>query len=71
MHLESEAKSDTTVRSYTAHVRAWLRWCEQTGRPAELTRDTVQAHIAGMLGAGSSQSSTRGCVPQQSLGTSS
>ena len=57
--LESEAKSDTTVRSYTAHVRAWLRWCGQTGQPAELTRDAVQHHIAGMLTAGSEPNTAR------------
>ena len=40
LHLQSEAKSELTVKSYTGHVRAWLRWREQTGQPAELTRDT-------------------------------
>ena len=59
LNLRSEGKSDLTVRSYTGHVRAWLRWCEQTGQPAELTRDTVQAHIAGMLGAGSEPNTAR------------
>ena len=59
LHLESEAKSELTVKSYTGHVRAWLRWCEQTGRPAELTRELVQAHIAGMLTAGSEPNTAR------------
>jgi site-specific recombinase XerD len=59
LHLESEAKSELTVRSYTGHVRAWLRWCEQTGRPAELTRDGVQAHIAGMVTTGSEPNTAR------------
>jgi site-specific recombinase XerD len=59
LHLQSEAKSELTVKSYTGHVRAWLRWCEQTGQPTELTRDAVQAHIAGMLGAGSEPNTAR------------
>jgi site-specific recombinase XerD len=59
LNLESEAKSDLTVASYTSHVRAWLRWCEQTAHPAELTRDTVARHIAGMLTAGSEPNTAR------------
>ena len=47
------------MKSYTGHVRAWLRWCEQTGRPAELTRELVQAHIAGMLTSGSEPNTAR------------
>jgi site-specific recombinase XerD len=59
LNLQSEGKAVTTVQSYTGHVRNWLRWCEQTGRPAELTRELVQAHIAGMLGAGSEPNTAR------------
>ena len=59
LHLQSEAKSELTVRSYAGHVRNWLRWCEQTGQPAELTRELVQAHIAGMLTSGSEPNTAR------------
>jgi site-specific recombinase XerD len=56
LHLVSEGKSDTTVKSYTGHVRGWLRWA---GQSPELTRDSVQTHIAGMLSAGSEPNTVR------------
>jgi integrase/recombinase XerD len=55
--LTAEHKSPATVDNYTTSVRVFLRWCDQTGVPAELDRRTVQAYLAGMLAEGQASSS--------------
>lgn len=50
--LRSERKSAKTVKLYTDGVRLFLRWCEETGTPAELTKATVQAFIVALLEGG-------------------
>lgn len=49
VYLEAERKSPQTIRLYLGGVRAYLAWCQDTGRPAELDRPTVAAFIAGLL----------------------
>ena len=44
--LPAALADDTT---YTAAVRQFLRWCGETNRPAELTRDAVQAYTAQLV----------------------
>jgi site-specific recombinase XerD len=47
--LRAERKSPATVKSYEDGVNAFLRWCESTGRPPELTKANAQAFVADLL----------------------
>jgi integrase/recombinase XerD len=51
-HLEAERKSPHTIRTYTAGMSAFTRWCEREGREAELTRGAVEAFTAALLAEG-------------------
>lgn len=50
--LRAERKAAATQKSYAEGVNGFLRWCEATGTPAELTKTTVQTFIAEMLEGG-------------------
>jgi integrase/recombinase XerD len=50
--LTAENKSPGTIRTYTDGVKKFLRWCADTGHPAELTRTNVQAFLAYLIGEG-------------------
>src|ERR1700737_1414977 len=50
--MRAERKAPGTIRTYTAGVTAFLRWCEATGNPAELTKTSAQTFIADLLGGG-------------------
>jgi site-specific recombinase XerD len=50
--MRAERKSPGTIRTYTAGVTAFLRWCEATGNPVELTKTSMQTFIADLLGGG-------------------
>ncbi|WNV83721.1 tyrosine-type recombinase/integrase [Umezawaea sp. Da 62-37] len=59
LHLRAERKSPQTLKSYGDGVRKFLSWSEQTGRPPELDRPTVNAFIADLLEAGAEASTAR------------
>ena len=63
--LSSENKSPTTITTYTAAVRQFLRWCGETNRPAEITRDAVQAYTAQLIAGGAEATTAR--IRQASL----
>jgi site-specific recombinase XerD len=50
--LQAERKSPLTVKSYTAGVNAFLKWCAATGNPAEITKTHVQAFVVDLLDKG-------------------
>jgi integrase/recombinase XerD len=50
--MKAERKSAGTIKVYTDGVNKFLRWCADTGHPAELTKPTVQAFLADLLDAG-------------------
>ncbi|MCV7221615.1 tyrosine-type recombinase/integrase [Mycolicibacterium elephantis] len=50
--MRAEHKAPGTVRTYTAGITAYLRWCAATGRPAVLTAEAARTFIADMLAAG-------------------
>lgn len=50
--LRAERKSPATVKSYSEGVVAYLRWCEATGVPADITKSAVQAFVADLLDSG-------------------
>jgi len=50
--LHAEHKAPGTLRNYRMGVTLFLRWCAHTGRPAELTRASVQAFTAALLADG-------------------
>ena len=47
--LKAERKSPGTIKTYTAGVRRFLSWCEQTGTEPVLDKSTVTAYIAASL----------------------
>jgi integrase/recombinase XerD len=50
--LRAERKSPGTVKTYSAGVEGFLRWCQSTGTQPELTKPTVQAFVASVLDGG-------------------
>jgi site-specific recombinase XerD len=50
--LRAERKAPRTIETYTAGVTAFLRWCESTGTPPELTKTIVQTFMADLLDSG-------------------
>jgi site-specific recombinase XerD len=57
--LRAERLSPATVRSYGGGARAYLRWCEQTGRESELAKTAAQAWVADMLDGGAEGATAR------------
>jgi integrase/recombinase XerD len=47
--MKAERKSPGTIKVYGDGVNKFLRWCAETGQPAELTRTTVQAFLGSLL----------------------
>jgi site-specific recombinase XerD len=58
--LRSERKSPSTVKNYADGVLAFLRWCESTGTPPELTKAAVQTFVADALDAGAAPKTAAG-----------
>lgn len=52
LSLRAERKSPGTISVYTDGVRKFLRWCEDTGTPAELTKAAVQEFLAELMDQG-------------------
>ena len=57
--LRSERKSAQTVKSYGDGVRAYLRWCDQTGQPPILDRNAVRAFVTDLLDGGAEPATAR------------
>lgn len=54
--LRAERKSPQTVKTYGDGVRAFLRFCQDDGRPAELTRTNLREFVDSLLTAGAKPS---------------
>ena len=50
--LRAERKATATIKSYSEGVQKYLRWSDETGSPAELTKPKVQAFVADLLDSG-------------------
>jgi integrase/recombinase XerD len=50
--MRAERKAPGTIKTYSAGVTAFLRWCESTGTTPELTKVNVQAFLADLLDGG-------------------
>jgi integrase/recombinase XerD len=50
--LRAERKSPQTLKSYTDGVRAYLRWCRETGREGDLTRRGLELFVGALLDQG-------------------
>jgi site-specific recombinase XerD len=46
INLRAQNRSKATVSSYMAAMRVYLRWCEDNGHPAQITRAQVQTFAA-------------------------
>lgn len=57
--MKAERKSAGTIKVYGDGVKKFLRWCADTGQPAELTRTTVQAFLADLLDDGAEANTAR------------
>lgn len=57
--LRAERKSQATIASYAEGVTGFLRWCESTGTPAELTKANVTAFTAALLDDGAQPATAR------------
>lgn len=57
--MRAERKAPGTIKTYSDGVTGFLRWCEATGTPAELTKTTVQAFIADLLENGAEAATAR------------
>lgn len=59
LSLRAERKSPETVKSYTAGVRGFLRWCETNDEVPTVDRTLVQRYTADMLDGGSAAATAR------------
>lgn len=50
--MKAAHKSDKTITTYTAGVSRFLRWCNDTGTPPELTKANAEGWIADLLDSG-------------------
>jgi integrase/recombinase XerD len=57
--MKAEGKSPGTIKVYSDGVNKFLGWCAETGHPTELTRTTVQAFLAELLGDGAEGNTAR------------
>jgi len=51
-HLEAAHKSPATVRTYTAGLGAYIRWCEREGLPVDLTPKPVEKFMTALFEGG-------------------
>ena len=51
-HLEAAHKSPATVRTYTAGLSAYIRWCERESLPVELAPKPVEKFMAALFEGG-------------------
>jgi site-specific recombinase XerD len=51
-HLEAERKSPHTIRTYTAGLDAYIRWCEAQGLKVQLEPKQVEKFMAALLEGG-------------------
>jgi integrase/recombinase XerD len=57
--MKAERKSPGTIKVYGDGVNKFLRWCTDTGHPAELSRSAVQAFLADLLDHGAEGNTAR------------
>jgi site-specific recombinase XerD len=57
--LQAQRLSTDTIRHYVEGTKLFLKWCENTGTPAELTKPTVSAFLSGMLERGAAPTTAR------------
>ncbi len=50
--MRAAGKSDRTITTYSAGVSRFLRWCDDTGTPPELTKANAQGWVADLLDSG-------------------
>ena len=55
-HLAAERKSPQTIRTYTAGLAAYIRWCESEGLDVELAPKPVEKFMAGLFEGGAQAS---------------
>jgi site-specific recombinase XerD len=51
-HMDAQHKSPHTVRTYTAGLSAYIRWCEREGLAVDLSPKPVERFMAGLFEGG-------------------
>ncbi len=59
LELAATGKSPATRKTYRDNVTAYLRWLDNTGRPEQITHDSVRAYLAHMIASGGASTTTR------------
>jgi integrase/recombinase XerD len=59
LELRAVNKSANTIRNYDEGVRTFLRWCETSDTPTELTKANVQAFLSHLLDNGLAPTTAR------------
>ncbi len=57
--MRSVHRSSGTIRTYSAAITGFLKWCEQTGTVPELSKTNVQAFLAALLAGGAESATAR------------
>ena|SRR5689334_12660924 len=57
--MRAERKSPGTIKVYSDGVNKFLRWCDKSGQPAEMTRTAVQAFLADLIDDGAEGNTAR------------
>ncbi|MGI9084727.1 MAG: tyrosine-type recombinase/integrase [Aeromicrobium sp.] len=57
--LSAERKSPQTIKSYGDGIRGYIRWCQETSREADLSRDSVRAFVNHLLDAGAAPATAK------------
>jgi site-specific recombinase XerD len=57
--LQAQRLASGTIRHYTEGVRLFLKWCDNTGTPPELTKGNVQRFLADLLAKGAQPTTAR------------
>lgn len=58
--MRAERKRDGTIKTYRDGVKAFLKWCADTGTEAELTKPKVQAFVTYLLDNGAEPATAHG-----------
>src|SRR5262249_49448484 len=57
--MRAERKAAGTIKTYSDGVTGFLRWCDKTNTPPELTKKSVQAFISELLANGAEAATAR------------
>ena len=69
LSFRAAQRSGKTLQTCSEGVRAFLKWCDQTGTPPELTRQAVTEFVADILDRGAQPNTATGLLVSQQRGS--